>query len=344
MRALNRTTVLRVGGFALLCSALGCASETGSASPEGGLGELGVSAELTLERPESGFQVEILGTMVESGEDAEWCEVVQLPGSMADVYHVDRMEAAMTPQAHDLVVTAAVPGSDTEANMEVGTRIRCQRAGEVFGEELEELMVSRHLYADVHYPEGIGKVLYGGQKLVVDHHYFNTSEQPVAAKTKLNFHLMPEGGVRQAARSATFNNLTIYTPPGGESSHLAECFVDEDVWVSTLRRYTHRWGTSFTVWLAGGDRDGERVWTSSQWDQFTSYGFADGAILLKAGEGFRFQCDYRNPTDEPIQFGSDATDEVCALHITYWNADETRSASDQSCLLFLVDEDGVARK
>jgi hypothetical protein len=324
--------------------AAGCASGAveGSAEPTGSLES--VEAELDLAPPENGFQVEIPGNMIEVGDDIEWCEVVALPGGPNDVYYVNSIESAMTPYGHYLRVNAALPGSETDANARVGERVICQRAGEVFGEELTDVINTQHLYDEVRYPEGVGKVFWGGQKIVVDHHYFNDSDEVIPAKVKINFHLTDEKQVRTIAHTAAFENLTIYTPPRGESSHLGECSVTQNILVSGLARQTNRWGTGFTVWFARGERDGERIWTSTQWDRDTRYEFPGGPVALAPGEGFRFECDYRNPLDEELRFGVNATDEVCVLRPTYWSAYEGEEVEDQSCLLFFVGENGIASK
>src|SRR5436190_19956437 len=78
-----------------LILAVGCATQAGrqlaSADPE-----TGVAAELELETPEHGFQVQTLGVLIEPGEDIRWCEVLQLPGVPGGVFPVARIEAAMS--------------------------------------------------------------------------------------------------------------------------------------------------------------------------------------------------------------------------------------------------------
>jgi hypothetical protein len=327
-----------------LVIAFGCTARTASESSDINDQQGNVKASLVLDLPGRGFQVETLGNTIEPGDDIQWCEVVQLPGTQKDVYYINRLEAAMTPYGNSLEVSAAIPGSETEANIDSGTRVTCQRAGEVFGEDFIDVMSSQQLYSDVRYPKGVGKILYGGQKLVIDYHYFNPSEEPVSAKVKLNFYLVDKRNVEKIAHTATFENFTIYTPPNGESTHLAECIVDEDILVYSLTRRTHRWGTDFSVWYAGGERDGEHIWTSSDWNRDTQYVIPGGPIRLKAGEGFRFECDYNNTTNESLQFGVYATDETCILQADWWVINEGDDADEQGCLVFTVDEDGIARK
>jgi len=324
---------------------IGCASQTSSKEPSEAYEQSeNTVSELELALPEDGIQIEIQGNIIEPGDDIEWCEVVRLPGNPEKSYYINRIESAMTPQGHNLHVSAAIPGTETEANMDVDTRVTCQRAGEVFGEELVHLLESQHLYEDIQFPEGIGKILHGGQKVVINYHYFNTTEEPIKAKVKVNFHLVDEMAIERIAHSTLFNNLTIYTPPRGSSSHLAECLFNQKVHIFSLSRQTHRSGTNFSVYFAGGERDGQHIWTSSDWEDDTRFQFSNGPVLLNADEGFRFKCDYQNNTDQALGFGANATDEVCILRVDWWVTKESEKADKQECLLFNIDEDGVARK
>src|SRR5688500_8986781 len=81
--------------------------------------------------PANGFQLRSVGTTIQPGEDVEFCEVVLLPGTSADTYYVNRFENAMTDGSHHLIVSAAVVGSTTEANMTEGERVPCV-TGDVF--------------------------------------------------------------------------------------------------------------------------------------------------------------------------------------------------------------------
>ena len=329
-------------GTALVAAllAVGCATQ---ASPEyGSSGTSAVSATLNLAPPARGFQLETLGTMIEPGDDIRWCEAMRLPGGPEDVYYVDRIESARTAHGEDLIVSAAPLGGDAEAIMDPGSRVPCTRAGEAFGLELVEVTSTQRAYHDVRYPDGVGQVFYGGQKVAIDYHYVNETDEPVPAKVKVNFHTANSARVQRVARTAGFNNLTIYTPPGGRSSHLAECNVSQDVFVNELVRRTQQRGTAFTVWFAGGERDGQLLWHSAGPND-TRLAIAE-PIDLAPGEGFRFQCDYVNPTDLELRFGVNASDEMCTLNATYWLADEREGAAPEGCLLLEVGADGVARK
>ncbi|HMJ02027.1 MAG TPA: hypothetical protein VK506_03745, partial [Conexibacter sp.] len=173
------------------------------------------------------------------------------------------------------------------------------------------------------------------------YHSVNAGTQPVTAQVKLNFHFAPQA-IAHSAHLAGFDNLTIYTPPGGRSSHLAECRVDEELLVSELIRRTQSRGTRFRVWIAGGERDGELLWASRGPDDARVA--MRSPLRLMPGEGLRFQCDYVNTTELELRYGVNAGDEMCTLGATYWLPEEHPEAQLQGCLLLEVDPDGVARK
>jgi hypothetical protein len=323
-----------------LIVAVGCATQAGRQFADEGTAQ-GATAQLELDLPARGFQVETLGVMIEPGEDIRWCEAVQLPGGPDTIYPVGRIEAAMTAHGQDLIVNAAVLGGDAAAIMEPGSRVPCTRAGEAFGEDLSEITSTQQPYHDQRFPEGVGQVFRGGQMVAVDYHYVNDSRERVAAKVKLNFHVIDQDAVQRVARTAGFHNLTIYTPPWGRSSHLGECRVGSELLVGEIVRRTQVRGTEFSVWRAGGDRDGELIWESRDpSDSRLEFG---EPIHLSPGEGFRFECNYENTTDLELRFGVNGSDEMCTLNALYWQPDGAPADVAEGCLLLEVGKDGVAR-
>ena len=314
-----------------------CAVAPGVETAAAGAGEP-VALRLELAPPAHGLQLSTHGVLIEPGEDIRWCEVLQLPGSPEQTYHVGRVESAMTDHGRDLIVSAAEPLSETAEIMDVGSRVPCTRAGDTFGEALEEVTSSQQPYLDQRFPDGVGKLFRGGQKVAVDYHYVNDTDEPVVAGARINLHFATN--VERLARTASFSNYTIYTPPGGWSSHLGECTVQHDLSIAELVRRTQRHGTSFRVWRMGGEHDGELLWNSLEW-QDNRFEPAE-PLELRAGEGFRFQCDFVNAGQTDLRYGVTAQDETCGLNAVYWT-DDANDAPTEGCMLFAVDADGIAR-
>ena len=331
-----RTCALSIAAAVL---AAACASETGAELAPARAAS--VSEAIELATPERGFQVETAGMWIEPGDDVRMCEVVVLPGDSHERFYVNRIQSALSARAEDLVVRAAEPGSDTAAIMDRGASLPCTRAGEAFGEQLSDVLRSRGHYSDERFTPGAGKVFVGGHKLVVEYHYVNDSKEAAFAKAKLAFHVVDSDKVQHLVHTASFDNFTIYTPPNGQSSHLGECRVRDEIVVSDLIRRTQRFGTDFKVWLVGGEQDGTLLWESG--DRRDSRKTLAAPLHLQPGEGLRFQCDYDNPTDHELRYGVSAADETCTLDARFWAVSDAEGAAAQDCLLFSVDVDGVAR-
>lgn len=328
----------------LLLALSGCATSPDRSATGSDGSSAAMLQSVALPAPARGFQVATRGMLVDPGQDVRTCEVIALPGSPADTIYVGRIEAALSAHGEDLVVSAATPGSDTEAIMDVGAAVPCTRAGEAFGEELVDVTAAQARYRDLTFPEGVGKIFHGGQKLAIEHHFVNETREPLPAVVKLSFHTVEPADVRHLAHTARFSNFTIYTPPGGESSHLGECAVGRDMQVTDLLRRTQRFGTVFSVWRLGGERDGELVWQSENRND-SERELALSPLDLAAGEGFRFQCDYRNTTDSELRYGVSAADETCSLDATFWSesTDGEDLGAGEGCLLFGIDSDGISR-
>ena len=306
------------------------AADATDSTPDVVLGPNGVPI-VQLEPPESGFQVRSLGRFIAPGKDVEYCEVITLPGTPDDVYYVNRIEVAMHPWSHHVIIDAVVPGSETDAGLEDGMVKPCVSAASAYGEDLVDVIGAQSPYSDLDLPDGIGRIYYGGQKVIVDYHYFNPTLEEIPAGHAINFHRVEEADVTHVAENFGFYNFNILTLPGQTSKYAAKCTFKQDVMVSVLTRHTHRWGKDFHIWYEGGENDGEHIWTSNDWELELNYVY-DEPRLMKKGEGFRFQCEYENTTDQILTFGPKATDEMCILFGVVWSPDSLYMSSVDSQL------------
>jgi hypothetical protein len=283
-----------------------------------------------LPRPQHGVQVQTVGRMIPAGADEEWCEVVELPGDRSETYFVGRIELAMTPFSHHLIVDYAPDGSDRIDGADLGVPVQCSGT-HVFGANLVTLAASATPYASDELPEGIGHVLRGGQRLVFDYHALNTSSAPAPAAHRLNLHRVDH--IDKRARLFGFYNQYIEIPPRSMRSFVDECAFKNDVVVWSLARHTHRRGTTFQVFRSGSERNGEHLWTSTDWERDVGFRF-DHPVLMPAGSGFRWECAFDNPTDETLFFGPEATDEMCILFGQFAAAGDVDLVPPQSCYRF----------
>lgn len=318
--------------FVLLASILASSLVACSSDDEGANRD-----DFALPLPERGIQIKANGTTIDAGQDVEYCEVVQLPGGPSDVYYANQFEAALTPYSHHLNVYAVDPDHPVNAEVEVGDLHPClqpklgyENSG-AFGEGFAYIAGSSRRYTKNKLPDGVGKKLYGGQKLIFNYHYLNTSAEPVQAGSILNIHTIEAESIVHRSQLFALLNQTIDIPARQSASFTMECTMRQDVVVYGLSRHTHRWGKDFEAWFVGGDRDGQHLFTSRDWE--TDTGFApDPALQMRAGEGFRFRCDFDNTTDAPLTWGDKATEEMCILYGSWYVATPGEAPTAQSCI------------
>ena len=320
----------------VLCA---CSSEVGPLASN----QVMVDVYLGVEVPSDGFMVRSVGAEIQPGEDVEYCEVAQLPGDPSETYYVKSTELGNASGSHHLLVSAAIPGSSVEAKLQalgVRNRVECFGAESQFGPEFISVGGSQQPYRKLALPVGVGRELRGGQLLVFDYHYFNTQDTPIDARSVVSFHLTKKSEVSHVVRDFGFYNYTIATSPMSQGSFVGECHFKEDVMLGSLSRHTHRWGTDFKVWYAGGPYDGQPIWSSHDWQHEVDFAF-DLPVELRAGEGLRFRCKYDNDTTHALRFGTSATDEMCILFGRVWASEAGRAVGNQDCVITWVDTDGV---
>jgi hypothetical protein len=79
-----------------------------------------------------------------------------------------------------------------------------------------------------------------------------------------------------------------------------------------LASHTHKLGVDFSISLFDGENLGEVFYNNDDWYNLMIVQY-ETPIQIKAGEGFEYSCTWNNSTDEPIQYGLTADDEMCNL-------------------------------
>jgi hypothetical protein len=286
-----------------------------------------------MEVPGAGFQLRSSGVMIEPGEDVEYCEVVQLPGDASETIYVNRFESKTTNAAHHFTVVAVVPGSEADASMLHGQRTTCVGGPPGNYWDYTAVTNSQHpSHTDV-LPPGAGRKFQGGQKLIFNYHYLNASTKPLFGSAAVNFHTVESTKVEFQPQDFGFINLgsNFSVAPKATGSIKAQCQFSHDITVYKLIRHTHQWGTDFNVWFAGGKDDGTLVFTTPSYED-TDFFFPE-PIQVKAGEGFSFECNYRNTEEFALTFGPLATNEMCILMGVWWPTNAGEEVPPQSCLV-----------
>ena len=75
--------------------------------------------------------------------------------------------------------------------------------------------------------------------------------------------------------------------------------------------------TTFRVYIAGGERDGELVYFTDDWEHPPILQI-DPPMLMTAGTGYRLEATYDNDEDRNLGFGLLSTDEMMMLFGAYY--------------------------
>jgi hypothetical protein len=80
--------------------------------------------------------------------------------------------------------------------------------------------------------------------------------------------------------------------------------------------HTHALGRKFTVAQFDGQAAGEVFYSNSDWHtpKIVQY---DPPMIVPKGSGFEWTCTWKNPNDKVVNYGLDASDEMCNLAIVH---------------------------
>ncbi|HWM88568.1 MAG TPA: hypothetical protein VNO33_22085 [Kofleriaceae bacterium] len=306
----------------------GADAGAGGGGGGGGGGNGECDDEPCLDPPATGFQIRSVGEEIQPGDDVEYCEVVQLPGSADETYYVNAFESAMTLGSHHLIVAAIIPGSETDKAAKVGDRQECVTPS-AWGDDLVDVTGQQVPFHEEAFPAGVGRVYRGGQKVVFDYHYFNATDTPLQARAAVNFLTTSAENIEHESQGFSKLNLAIFIPPRETASFEVGCRMNRDVMVHKLTRHTHQWGTDFPVSLVTSEGDPELIYTSPNYED-PDHIFKE-PILVREGEGFDFVCNYDNDTDRTLTFGVNATDEMCILFGSMYSPTERVLPAGTAC-------------
>jgi hypothetical protein len=146
-------------------------------------------------------------------------------------------------------------------------------------------------------------------RFVLEIHYNNGAGVPDAVDSSgVRLWLGDAVGVEYGLMSPA--SWEIYVPANGTSTteHLCTATMDFDILAGMP--HMHEVGSSFSHDVIRTDGTVDNLITLSGWS-FESQYFYEMPMHVSAGDRFRMQCGYDNPTDEPVTAGLGTADEMC---------------------------------
>ncbi len=172
-------------------------------------------------------------------------------------------------------------------------------------------------HLDLTFPPGVAIRLPPNMAFDMNSHYVNKQTVPITGEVQVNLHTIPSA---QVIHTATALNLPItsLTLPANQRTTLTKEFImDERTYVISLTSHTHKLGEKFIIKVKGGSRNGEIVYTNSDWHNPAWVPF-DPPIELNVGEGLISEITYNNTTTRTVSFGLTSEDEMGIIFGYYY--------------------------
>jgi len=310
--------VLTVTAFALPGCPEDATSTTPTVEPDASVTpDVSTFVPLTPPPEGEGFQLTFNYT-VEPASEAWICDIVTLPNPGA-ISNVNRVEVQQTPGTHHLTLSALglVPGSSPFPP----GRYPCE---EIYGNQ--SLMEDQIMFFgnqgtaedEMILPPGVAATLPGGIDIIYEMHYVNPTQEPVELYSIINAWTIPDAQVDDGIWGGSVRDEHINIPAGAAShTEWTRCAMNRDVEVLFLASHMHELGVEFTIrpW-DGGAEAGDIMYSNDDWHvpQIVQY---DPPLVVPKGQGFEFACTWKNPFDQMINYGSNATDEMCNLAVVF---------------------------
>ncbi len=176
----------------------------------------------------------------------------------------------------------------------------------------------------IEFPPGMAMRIPAGYLLDFNSHYTNGTRDTIRGEVMFNVHTIPQAQVRTVIKPLQLSDMSIALPPrtertvettymvgGTGSSSSGDKFDRRDsvVRIIGLTSHFHRLGKRFVIQIVGGARNGETVYTCTNWlnPPLTNY---REPIVLRRGEGLKSIVTWYNDTDETVRFGLRSVDEM----------------------------------
>ena len=166
-------------------------------------------------------------------------------------------------------------------------------------------------------PDGVALKIPAKYGLDQNTHYVNRTDSMMIGEVYTNIHLIEQNNVKHVAQLFDFNNRDIYLPPKKITTIQKVFRMDDTYYFGQVFSHAHEKMTEFLVEIDGGDRDGEVIYWTNDWEHPPIINY-DPPIIINAGEGLRLKATYDNPTNDPVGFGFKSTDEMMILFGWYY--------------------------
>lgn len=170
---------------------------------------------------------------------------------------------------------------------------------------------------DYTFPEGTAVELPPNTTFDLNSHYFNKGAKSSTGEVGINLYTVPKSSVKKVVKVLDLGNQTFSLPPKTRTVATKDFIFNKNSKIVTLFSHTHKLGEKFEILIKGGARNGQVIYTSTNWEHPTKINFSV-PIDIKAGEGLTSRITYNNFTDKSVRFGLTSEDEMGIIFGYYY--------------------------
>jgi Copper type II ascorbate-dependent monooxygenase, C-terminal domain len=261
---------------------------------------------------------------VAPGQENTQCIQVRLANTAAIKVH--EMHNLLGPGSHHLIVY-----KDDMTTEERTTPFDCQPFTGALNPSgmVAPIMITQRSDDPLYLPEGVAYTMNANQMMRIEMHYINATDQPIETTAEVELYAAPEETIHDEA-----NILFIGTPDiniaAGATVTVNQFFTPKRAQLNldgakffAITGHTHQFGTEMTVNVASTNSgtDVQSVYAPPQfeWDEPATQTHKP-EFQIPAGNqaGFDFKCVYKNTSNQNVQFGESANDEMCFFWAYYY--------------------------
>ncbi|MEK6782950.1 MAG: hypothetical protein AABY93_14725 [Bacteroidota bacterium] len=164
-------------------------------------------------------------------------------------------------------------------------------------------------YLDYQFPEGVALAFPADAMADFNSHYVNKQSKEIVGEVYVNLHTTPEANVTKIARALNLANQNLNLGANQRTVATKSFSFDKNISIISLTSHTHQLGEKFIIKISGGPRNGEIVYTNTDWHHpsFTTF---SPPISLQAGQGLISEITYNNTKSNTVKFGLTSEDEM----------------------------------
>jgi hypothetical protein len=274
----------------------------------------------------TGYQLHVDSFAVKSNFEREL--FVYRPLQNPAPIYVNRIQTSMRSMSHFVLYAndkSTVPALFAPACVPPANTVRDIRNSDGSMNIANMLPMACHVFlggamtptSDYRFPEGVALQMPASMSIDMNVHYVNRTTSEIPGEAYANLYVTPPAEVKKVAHSLNWSNEAISLPPRRSTTMERTFLVNERTTIFMLTSHMHMLGTQFDIRIVGGPRDGELVYTNTDWEHPQQLSFKE-PIVLEKGQGLKSVITWNNYMDHTVSFGLQSTDEMGIIFGYYY--------------------------